>query len=334
MRLTLLLLAALSTPAFCQPPAGNPEQAMAEFAAAVSAGKLVGSGGAFELLQKMRPLVDPDDWADQRDRLLDELTRRASQVVTRYTQGDEVPQKKTDYDRCADLYDAATQLEPSPRSEARMWFCRGRSYLEPGDQRDFGKAVECLRRAIQTAPDDGGYHYNALGVAYLQQGLTTEAAEQFQQAIQHDSPAWTYPRHDLALAYLEAGDYTAAQAKYREAIAKAGNQQTGYLHYNLGLIAHELGERREAQLEYETALKLFEDQMAQEEARQAPERAVVFKNDAAEAYNALGALWAGEGKRKQAAEAYEESLKLNPNLVAARSNLDLLQGRGKKPVTH
>ncbi len=337
MRSTLVVLALALRPALCQPPQPTkPEQALAEFSRAISGGKLVGSGSAFELLQQMRPWEDPDDWADQRIQLLDELTRRASAVVTRYTNGDEVPQKKADYDQCAALYEAANQLEPSRRSEARMWFCRGRSYLElePGQQREFGKAVEYLKRAIQIAPDDGGYHYNALGVAYLQQGLTAEAAEQFQKAIRHDSPTWTYPRHDLALTYLEAGDYFAAQEKYREAIAKAGDQHTGYLHYNLGILAHQLGQRKEAQLEYETALKLFKDQMAQEEARNAPERAVVFKNDAAEAYNALGALWAAEGKRKQAAEAYEQSLKLNPNLAAARNNLDLLEGRGKKPAKH
>jgi tetratricopeptide (TPR) repeat protein len=336
MRSTLLVLAAVYSSALCQtPPSITPEQALAAFNSAVSEDRLVGSGSAFELLQQLRPpVMAADDWADQRDRLLDELTRRASEVVTRYTKGDEVPQKKADYDRCAALYEAANQLESSPRAQARMWFCRGGSYLEPGEQRDFAKAVDDLKRAIQIAPDDGGYHYNALGVAYLQQGLTTEAAAEFQKATEHDSPTWTFPRHDLALTYLETGDYAGAQEKYREAIARAGDQQTGYLHYNLGLLAHELGKRKEAQTEYETALKLFQDQMAREEGRNAPERAVVFKNDAAEAYNALGALWAAEGKRKRAAEAYEQSLKLNPGLAAARSNLDLLQGRAKKPIKH
>ena len=180
-----------------------------------------------------------------------------------------------------------------------MWFCRGRSYLEPGEQRNFGKAVKCLK-----------------------------------QAIEHDSSTWTFPRHDLALAYLEAGDYAAAQEKFREANDNAGDQQTGYLHYNLGLLAHQLGKRKEAELEYQTARQLFENQAKQEEGRNAPERAVVFRNDAAEAYNALGALWAGEGKHRQAAEAYEQSLKLNPNLEAARRNLDLLQSRGKKLAKH
>ena len=74
--------------------------------------------------------------------------------------------------------------------------------------------------------------------------------------------------------------------------------------------------------------------MAREEASNAPERAVVFRNDAAEAYNAMGALWAAEGKRKRAADSYEQSLKLNPGLAIARSNLDLLQGRVKKKAKH
>jgi tetratricopeptide (TPR) repeat protein len=302
-----------------------------EFDGAISAGKLVGDGSAFGLLEQMKPVLSADDWADQRDRLLDELTRRGSQVVNRYTEGDEVPQQKSDYDRCAALYEAANRLEPSPRSEARMWFCRGRSYLEPGEQRNFDVAVEDLKRSIQADPDNGGYHYNALGVAYLQQGLTKEAAEQFQKAIDHDSPTWTYPRHHLALTYVETGDYLAAQQKYREAIAKAGDQQTGYLHYNLGLLAHQLGQKKEAEREYKMALQLFTDQTTREQERDAPERAAVFRNDAAQAYNALGALWASEGKRKQAAEAYAQSLKLNPDLEAAKSNRDLLNGLAKNP---
>jgi tetratricopeptide (TPR) repeat protein len=326
------ILIAAGLPLQCQEtPTGTTQALTTEFDGAISAGKLVGDRGAFGLLQQMKPGLSAEDWADQRDRLLDELTRRGSQVVNRYTEGDEVPQQKSDYDRCAALYEAANQLEPSPRSEARMWFCRGRSYLEPGEQRNFDVAVEDLKRAIQADPENGGYHYNALGVAYLQQGLTKEAAEQFQKAIDHDSPTWTYPRHHLALTYLETGDYVEAQQKYREAIEKAGDQQTGYLHYNLGLLAHQLGQKKEAESEYKTALKLFTDQTAREEARNAPERAAVFRNDAAQAYNALGALWASEGKHQQAAEAYEQSLKLNPDLEAAKSNLDLLNGRGKNP---
>jgi tetratricopeptide (TPR) repeat protein len=331
MRLIFPILAAMWSLALCQTPQPTtPEAALSEFNKAVSDGRLIGSGSAFELLRQMRSLGRSDQWTDQLDQLVDELTRRASEVVTRYTKGDEVPQKKADYDRCAALYEAANELEPSSRAQARMWFCRGRSFLEPGEQRDFGKAVEYLEKAVQLAPDDGGYHYNALGVAYLQEGLTTEAAAEFQKAIDHDSPVWTYPRHDLALTYLETGDYAAAQEKYREAIARAGDQQTGYLHYNLGLLDHQLGRRKEARIEYETALKLFKEQMALEGSRNDAERAAVFRNDAAEAYNALGALSVAEGKRKQAAEDYEQSLQLNPDLAAARNNLDLLEGRIKK----
>jgi len=329
--LGILMAAGVAT---CQqtPASNNVEQVLDNFTRAVADGRLVGKGGAAELLDQMRGVVPADDWADQRDRLLDNLTRRGSQVVNRYTKGDEVPQQKGDYDQCAELYDAANKLEPSALSEARMWFCRGRSLLE-GEQKNFDLAVDDLKKAIQTAPDDGGYHYNALGVAYLEQGKTKEAAEQFQKAVEHDSPSWTYPRHHLALTYIENGDYVAAQREYHEALEMAGNeQQTGYLHYNLGLLAHQLGQRKEAQREYEIALKLFLDQKAQEEGRNALDRAARFQRNAAEAYNALGALWKSEGKRKQAEEAYLKSLKLNPDLEAAQRNLDLLHGRAGKPA--
>lgn len=301
-----------------------------DFTRAIADGRLVGSGGAFELLQKMHGSIPSDDWDDQKNRLLDELTGRASKVVTRYTTGDEVPQQKADYDQCAALYEAANQLEPDPKSEARMWFCRGRAVLEPGPDRNFDLAEEDLKKAIQLAPDDGGYHYNALGVVYLEEGLTEQAKTQFDQAISHESPSWTYPVHHLALTYIEKGDYVEAEKIYQKAIESADKEErTGYLHYNLGLLEHQLGQKKEAHQEYDMALKIFLDQMTQEQARNAPERAVRFQQNAAEAYNAIGALWKSEGKRKEAEQAYQNSLKMNPNLQAAQRNLDLLHGRVK-----
>jgi tetratricopeptide (TPR) repeat protein len=284
------------------------------------------------LLEKMRGSLPSDDWDDQKNRLLDELTRRASQVVTRYTGGDEVPQTKDDYERCAALYDAAGQLESASKpDQARMWFCRGRSILEAGPQRDLDLAEKDLKKAIELAPDDGGYHYNALGVVYLVQGLADQAKTQFDLALDHESSSWTYPEHHLALTYIQKGDYAEAEKIYRKAIDNADKQEkTGYLHYNLGLLAHQLGQKKEAHQEYDTALKIFLDQMAQEEARNAPDRAARFKENAAQAYNAIGALWKSEGKRKEAEQAYLNSLKMNPQLQAAQRNLDLLHGRVQK----
>jgi tetratricopeptide (TPR) repeat protein len=310
-----------------------PAEDLSSFTRAITEGRLVGPGNAFELLQKMRGVLPSDDWDDQKIRLLDELTRRASQVVTNYTSGDEVPQTKDDYEHCAAWYDAAGQLESASKSDqSRMWFCRGRSLLEPGPLRNFDLAEEYLKKAIELAPEgNGAYHYNALGVVYLEEGLTDQALNEFDQAIRHETSPWTYPEHDLALTYIEKGDYVEAENIYRNAIDKADKlEKTGYLHYNLGLLEHQLGQKKEAHQEYDTALKIFLDQMAEEEARNATDRAARFKQNAAWAYNAIGALCKSEGKSKEAEQAYLNSLKMNPDLPAAQRNLELLRGRIRK----
>ena len=341
-------------PAAClcgQPPqadnSAEVEKLMNSFTQAVAHGNLLDPEGALDLLRQLQPKMDREDWTDARDRLLIELVRRGDRVVSRYVTGDEVPQQKSDYDRCAAYFEAANQLDSSPRSQARMWFCRGRSLLEPDDQKNFDLAIEDLKKAIQDEPD-AGYHYNALGIAYLEQARNTEAAEQFRGAIQRE-PGWAYPRHHLALTYLETGDYVSAQQAYREAIAVATSNklQFGYLHYNLGLLAHQLGRKKEARREYERALELFQQQRKRNEdmaaklnsdgnsddAQAALARARIFIRDEAEAYNALGALSASQGKTKEAEQAYKDALELNPDLAAARQNLELLRGRGKGQVS-
>jgi tetratricopeptide (TPR) repeat protein len=323
--------------------------ALAVFESARSGeGNLFQPGNVVERLKTMKPAdVSEDVWNLD---MATALNSAADPVIASYTTGDEAPQPKTAYERCAALYEASNDLSPNPESQARMWFCRGRSALA---DRNFDKAVEDFKKSIDAAPNAGGYHYNSLGVAYLEQGLLPEAKEQFDKAISHEGGGmWTYPLHNLAIASMEDGDYGGAQKEYRLAIEKAGSGQlTGYLHYNLGIIEYELARKSdaqewqnsrtrrqlqmEAQCEFETALKSFG-----EEAGKGPkdsERSTAYRGNEAEAYNALGALWKSEGRRKEAEEAYRRSLELKPELEAARTNLRLLLGSSGKetqPYTH
>ena len=318
-----------------------------EFLKALQEGSLLGPDGASELLNQMKKELPAEDWADDRDRLVVELARVGRTVVSRYVEGDEVPQQAADYKRCAAVLEAADQLEPDKGIEARMWFCRARAILYGGTRQDYEAAVQALQKAILLDPETG-YHYNALGVAYLQMDMNKEAVEQFRKAIERE-PAWSYPRHHLALVYMESGDFEAAEKEYQDAIRAAwsSNHRFGYLYYNLGLLAHELGHRKDAEQQYREALELFETEaktsreqaarlsaQSKADAQAALTRARILDHDAAEAWNALGALWASERKRKKAEDAYNHALSLNPDLAAARSNLELLHSprreRGQK----
>src|SRR5436309_1834781 len=65
--------------------------ALADFQKAVSEGRLLGTGGARDLLKAVQSLA-PAEWETERGVLVDALRRPAALVVTRYTQGDEIPQ--------------------------------------------------------------------------------------------------------------------------------------------------------------------------------------------------------------------------------------------------
>jgi tetratricopeptide (TPR) repeat protein len=329
-----------------QPSPADAEQVRSAFTRSMDEGRLLGNGGAVELLAKLKPLVSEDAWSDARGKLVNELLRRGDQVVSTYMFGDEIPPSPAQYDQCDQWFRAANELERSEYAELRMWFCHGRSLMASGG---LYAAIEALKRAVSVARNAASpaaqrapFAYNALGVAYLKFGRISEAEEQFNIAADQE-PGWTYPWHHLALAALARGDYPEAQKRYSKAIAAAEkNQQSlGYLHYNLGVLAHEVGDRKEAEKEYRRAQELFEEQRQANQARAKQlessgnaaeaqpvlERANGFARDEAEAWNALGALRALQRRQTDAAACYEKALQLNPQLAAAEFNLKLLNGR-------
>jgi Tfp pilus assembly protein PilF len=147
---------------------------------------------------------------------------------------------------------------------------------------------------------------------------------------------WPYPRHNLALAYAESGDYAAAAKEYLDAIAIAPNQP--YLYYNLGLLYERSNQTRLARRAYEGALQSLTrlstvyNARSTEWARELPRDGDLAKrraNAAAKAtavvQNALGSLTESERNPPAAAAHYEEAIRIDPSLCAARHNLALLK---------
>jgi tetratricopeptide (TPR) repeat protein len=173
--------------------------------------------------------------------------------------------------------------------------------------------------------------HNALGIYYLESVKDYDAAIAEFRDAKRASPGWMYPRHNLALALIEKGDYSAAEREYREAIATQPSQP--YLYYNLGLLFHRTNSRSEAKNMYEKALNTYKTaigtlgehaaewkDLSPRDESLAAHRARIFRVNQAEVRNAWGILLASGGDLKGAREMYDNALKSNVDLCAARDN--------------
>lgn len=286
---------------------------LSRFEEALGAGHILPDdiGSAFVPLRLLQKELPPDRYLMVANQLRVALENRAQQVLLRYLSGDQVPQVRSDFDLAARYTDAAATLTPeSLFLQGREAFFKGRTLLF---DKNFSASAGLLEDAIRIDPG-GGYAYNALGIAYLEQADYTKAIPAFHDAIRR-APQWAYPLHNLALAYTEVGDYASAIASYRKAMYLA--PQYSYLPYNLGLVYQRINRRKDAEAAYKTAMSL------------AP--------SAAEPYNALASLKDASGKRKEAEVLYREALTKNGKFLAARQNLALLlsqeKGRQNEAIT-
>jgi tetratricopeptide (TPR) repeat protein len=222
------------------------------------------------------------------------------QVILKYLEGEDTPQSQADFDRGAEFFQQANELNPTPLLAAREAFCLGRSMIF---QRRFAEAVKQLEATLTVEPD-AAYAYNAIGIAYLEQAQFARAADNFRQAIGF-APSWPYPRNNLALTLAEIGMYRNAETEYRAAIERA--PRSAYLRYNLAVLLHRRNRLREAR-------SVYDELIAQQPGL-------------AHAHTAKGALLASTGDYDKAAEQYEIALSIDPSSAAARHNLGIAYAR-------
>jgi tetratricopeptide (TPR) repeat protein len=205
------------------------------------------------------------------------LEDQGEAILLRYLEGDEVPQKRPAFADCARIFSEALGLQPgSPYLQARQDFCEGRVQIF---DKSYSNAIHNLVDSIRFDPT-AAYAYNALGIAYLEQGNYRDAMLAFEDAIQR-APRWAYPRHNLALAYAEDGNFDQAIRTYQVAMDLAPNYF--YLPYGLGVVYERMNRFEEAVALYETAKT------------RAPNRA--------EPVTALAMVMAAQGKRTEAISA-------------------------------
>jgi tetratricopeptide (TPR) repeat protein len=297
------------------PPAAAAPAASDPFDSALAHGLLLPEqpGSAANLLAQARrdPQQTPTALRDRERRLHIALDDRGQQIMSRYLEGDQVPQVKADFEQCARYFEEASALEPSDDFDrGRALFCRGRAQV-------FDRQYDTARRTLEESirmDSRRAYAYNALGIAFLEdsartgQGLT-EAAAAFRSAMRY-APYWAYPVHNLALLETERGNYDQAIRLYAQAMAVA--PAFSYLPYNLGLLYERMGDLNRANRWYVTARQIAENS-GRHTAGPWPERSQIW--------NALGTVARSQGRQSKASDLFEKSLADDPSNRDARHNL-------------
>jgi Flp pilus assembly protein TadD len=290
------------------------------FEDAIARGKLLPEDfpSAYNLMLQ-RPAGSGDRREAER-RLRIAFEDQGQQVISRYLEGDQVPQVREDFVRCQRVFEEAVKLDPGAQFDtSRGIFCQGRALIF---ERRYAEAEQLLAESIRLDPKHA-YAWNALGISKLEQVNRTtdtaaaetafaQAAAAFQNAIRF-APNWAYPVHNLALTLSERGDFDAAIREYRFAIDFA--PQYSYLPYNLGLLYDRLGDTANAQRWFEAAGKTAEAWPRKQDGVW-PEKAQVL--------NALGTLAVEKRSLSRAKVYFEEAIANDSRNPNARNNLALL----------
>ena len=195
-------------------------------------------------------------------------------------------------------------------------------------------AIPLLRKSIAEQPDNPDFH-RLMGAVLRDKGLYEQAAVELKIALKQDPKA--APTH-AALGILMAlmGKLSAAETHHREAL-RLRPKQAAY-HNNLGFTLYLQGRYREAAAEFEIALRYdpartqFHNNLGFARARGGDEEGALasFEQAGGEAHALanMAVVHHMRGDLERARQGYEAALRLDPELEAARANLDKLEPPG------
>ncbi len=148
-------------------------------------------------------------------------------------------------------------------------------------------------------------HYS-LGNALLRKGRTSEAIDQFTEALRIN-PDYAEAHNNLGYALLVTGRTSAAIEQCREALRI--DPTYAHAHNNLGNALAQTGRASEAIEHYKQTLRI--------------------NPNSADAHSNLGAALAQMGRISEAMEELKAAVRINPNNIDARNNLIYVEGLQK-----
>lgn len=164
-------------------------------------------------------------------------------------------------------------------------------------------AIAHYQKAVSLAPNDPLPRYN-LAARLAEAGKLPGAVEQYNVALSHspDRVLSQHILHNLGTIYAESGDLVQAEQKYSAAIELDSRSAMSF--FGRGQVLYRQGRFHEAGADFARAAALQPLPVA---------------------YYWLGKAASGDGKRDDAAQAYSEALRLDPNYTAAREELARLK---------
>jgi serine/threonine-protein kinase len=196
-------------------------------------------------------------------------------------------------------------------------------------QRRYGEAEATYRQVIELDPDYAEAQSN-LGSALVEQGKYAAAEVPFRRALalNPDLP-WTYS--NLGLALLKQGKSREAEEAFLRAMSL--RLEVARSHHDLGRTLSFQGKHIALRPEYaEDYVNLgiaVSGQGRPKEAEQAFRDAIRLKPDLARAHNSLGVALNAQGRHKEAERACRDAIRLKPDFAEAHFNLGVaLRGQG------
>lgn len=169
--------------------------------------------------------------------------------------------------------------------------------LEQARVKQYDKALEILREAIDEAPDSAlGYYYSAL--VYSDMGRWGDALEYSQMAVSRQ-PNLAEAHFLYGLANSKLGRYEKAAIAYYDAVHYNPDDAEGY---------NNLGNTLVFLKEYDAAVKVYG-------------RAVELNPSSAETYNNLGEAHRQLGRHSEAVTLYRLAVERRPGFAVAYTNM-------------
>ena len=165
---------------------------------------------------------------------------------------------------------------------------------------DYSEAIRLHAEVVRERPDDALAHYH-LGFAQGMVGNRTAEVSEYQRAAALGLRNWDLFLN-LGLAQLGNGDLDAATDSLRQAVFLGESHSES--HYNLALVYERRGLHADAEREMLASLQLNPEQP--------------------DARNALGVIYAQEGRIVRASLVWRELVREKPDYQPARTNLALL----------
>lgn len=190
----------------------------------------------------------------------------------------------------------AATPEKAPEILPQTHFAAAHLFEKQGNMQ---RAVVQYQKALQIDPNHLGA-LNRLGVVYSRLGRHKEAEAVLIRAVELD-PSSPYLRNNLGFEYVLQKRWQDAEAEFRNALSL--KPDFGRARINMGMALARMDR-------YHDAMQQFLD--------------VVPEPDA---YYNLGLMMRAQGRYRDAAQSFQSALRINPDFLAARTQLEQIQTR-------